>query len=136
RSIHEDAQGRIWLTSEHAVGYLDHDRFITVSGVPGGIVHGIADTPDGSVWIAHQDAGLFRVSASHEVRSFPWESFGRGHASVLAADASRGGIWAGFYRGGIAFLADGQLRAAYSAADGLGAGQVGSLQVDPDGTVW
>src|SRR4029453_16371171 len=60
----------------------------------------------------------------------------RDFASVLAADPSRGGFWAGFYRGGIAWLGDGRLRAAYSAANGLSEGHVGSLQVEPDGTLW
>lgn len=135
-SIHEDARGRIWVSTMQAVGYLDAGRFVAVSGVPGGGVRDIVDTPDGSVWIAHADSGLFRVSAGGEVQRIPWESLGSGFATVLVPDPSRGGLWAGFYRGGIAWLDDGQRRAAYSVADGLGEGQVGSLHVDPDGTVW
>ncbi|HEY8149701.1 MAG TPA: two-component regulator propeller domain-containing protein [Vicinamibacteria bacterium] len=135
-SIHEDARGRVWVSTMQAVGYLDAGRFVAVSGVPGGAVHDIADTSDGSVWIAHADGGLFRVSAGGEVQRTPWESLGSGFATVLVPDPSRGGLWAGFYRGGIALLDNRQLRAEYSAADGLGEGQVGSLHVDPDGTVW
>src|SRR5215469_5532028 len=34
------------------------------------------------------------------------------------------------------YFADGQVRASYTAADGLGEGQVAHFRFDPDGTVW
>ena len=43
----------------------------------------------------------------------------------------RGGLWLGFFEGGIAYFSDGQVRASYSAADGLGEGHVSDLRLDP-----
>src|SRR5947209_5182660 len=37
---------------------------------------------------------------------------------------------------GIAFFADGQVRASYTAANRLGAGRVSDFQFDDDGTLW
>jgi Y_Y_Y domain len=37
---------------------------------------------------------------------------------------------------GVAYFADGQVRASYAAADGLGEGRVNDLRLDHDGTLW
>src|SRR5262249_8704774 len=58
------------------------------------------------------------------------------HATALAADTVQGGLWLGFYQGGVAYFADGQVRASYSAADGLGEGIVNGFRLDQDGTLW
>jgi signal transduction histidine kinase len=54
----------------------------------------------------------------------------------LAADHLRGGLWIGFYGGGISYFADGHIQETYSARDGLGGGSVSHLQVEKDGTLW
>ena len=48
----------------------------------------------------------------------------------------QGGLWLGFYLGGVAYFKDGQVRASYASADGLGEGRVDDLQLDRDGTLW
>ncbi len=48
----------------------------------------------------------------------------------------QGGLWLGFFQGGVAYFRDGQVRASYSAADGLGEGPVNDLRLDRDGTLW
>jgi signal transduction histidine kinase len=45
-------------------------------------------------------------------------------------------MWLGFWKGGIGYLRDGQIRESYSTADGLGRGLVGGLEVDHDGALW
>ncbi|MGH9203937.1 MAG: hypothetical protein ACRD2A_22140, partial [Vicinamibacterales bacterium] len=55
---------------------------------------------------------------------------------ALVADRTRGGLWLGFYKGGVLFLKDGTIRASYGTADGLGPGRVSELQVDGDGVLW
>jgi len=52
------------------------------------------------------------------------------------ADAQRGGLWLGFLEGGVLHFKDGHVDRSYGAADGLGAGLVGGLQVDSDGSIW
>jgi signal transduction histidine kinase len=45
-------------------------------------------------------------------------------------------VWIGFFNGGIAWWLDGQVRAAYTVANGLGKGHVDDLRFDSDGTLW
>src|SRR5208283_823192 len=47
-----------------------------------------------------------------------------------------GGLWLGFYEGGIAYFKDGQIRASYTTASGLGEGVVNTLRLDRDGALW
>jgi ligand-binding sensor domain-containing protein len=54
----------------------------------------------------------------------------------LLADPARGGLWLGFFDGGVAYFKDGQVRASYTDANGLGGGPVMGLQLDRDGTLW
>ena len=135
-SLFEDERHRIWLSTLGGFGYLENDRFVPVKGVPGGRVHSIAGDGKGNLWIAHQDLGLFRFSPA-EVQQIPWTAFGhQDFASDLAVDRLHNGLWLGFFRGGVTYYADGQPRASYTAADGLGEGRVNSLRLDSEGTLW
>jgi ligand-binding sensor domain-containing protein len=136
-SLFQDARGRIWVSALGGVGYLENDQFMRAGGIPGGVIHSIAEDTDGSVWIVNQDLGLYRLSPGNEVQQIPWTKLGhKDHAYSLAADLSRGGLWLGFFLGGVAYLKDGQIRASYAAADGLGYGTVTDLRLDHDGTLW
>jgi dienelactone hydrolase len=60
-----------------------------------------------------------------------------GHpAAALAMDPKQGSLWLGFLRSGIVNLKDGEVRASYTAADGLGEGRVNDLRFDPGGALW
>jgi dienelactone hydrolase len=60
-----------------------------------------------------------------------------GHpAAALAMDPKQSSLWLGFLRSGIVNLKDGEVRASYTAADGLGEGRVNDLRFDPDGALW
>jgi len=136
-SLFQDSHGRIWVATPGAFGHLENDRFIPVKGIPGGPVHGIAEDNAGNLWIANQEHGLFRLSPRNEVQQTPLANFGRkDNAVAIAADPLRGGLWVGFFQGGIVYLADGQVRATYTAADGLPEGTVNRFRFDHDGTVW
>jgi signal transduction histidine kinase len=54
----------------------------------------------------------------------------------LSPDPTRGGGWLGFYHGGVAYFRDGQVRASYKAADGLGDGRVTDIHFDREGSLW
>jgi signal transduction histidine kinase len=137
-SLFEDARGRIWVSAHGGVGYLENDRFISVSGIPGGIVHSMADDTEGNLWIANQDLGLYRLSPRNEIQQTPWAKLGHKDGPLaMAADPSQGGgAWVGFFLGGVVHFADGQIRALYTAADGLGEGAVNDLRFDRDGVLW
>ena len=53
----------------------------------------------------------------------------------LIPDPGRGGLWLGFVDR-MAYLKDGDIKASYTKADGLGSGRVADLHIDNDGTVW
>ena len=136
-SLFQDDRGQIWISTNAGVGYLENDRFVPISGVPGGPVHGIAQDKAGNLWIANQESGLFRLSARSEVQQIPRDRLRhKDNASALAADPVQGGLWLGFFNGGIEYFRDGEVRASFGAADGLGEGRVSRFRFDPDGTVW
>ena len=71
------------------------------------------------------------------VEQIPWARLGRkDFAYALLPDPVQGGLWLGFCQGGVAYFKDGQVRASYAVADGLGEGRVENLQLDRDGTLW
>jgi PAS domain S-box-containing protein len=137
-SLFQDSRGRIWVSTFDGVGYLENDRFVSVTSFPGGAaVHAMAEDTAGNLWIANQDSGLFQLFRDRVVQRIPWAKLGhKDHANVLAADPLQGGLWLGFFQGGIAYFEDGQVRASYSPADGLGDGVVTDLRFDRDGTLW
>jgi signal transduction histidine kinase/ligand-binding sensor domain-containing protein len=136
-SLFQDGHGRIWVTTMTGTGYLENDRFIAAKSLPGGQVNSMAEDREGNLWMAYQDLGLFRLSPGKEVQQTRWTALGRqGYASALAADPFQGGLWLGFYRGGVAYFKDGQVRATYTAAAGLGEGSIAGFRLDPDGTLW
>jgi len=136
-SLYQDSHGRIWFSTAHGFGYLEHGRFVQVSGVPAGDMPSIAEDSARNLWIANKDQGLIRVSPRSEVQQIPWAGLGhKDNGLALAADPSRGGLWVGFFEGGIVYLADGSLQASYSPATGSREGPVNDLRVDQEGTLW
>jgi len=136
-SLFQDDRARIWVATFGGVGYLENDRFISINGVPGGIVYSIAEDTGGNLWIANLDHGLFHLLGDSVVQQIPWAKLGhKDHAMALAADSLKGGLWLGFFRGGVEYFKDGQVRASYTVANGLGEGRVNGLQFDRDGILW
>jgi signal transduction histidine kinase/ligand-binding sensor domain-containing protein len=136
-SLFQDRSGRIWVAKVAGFGYLEGRRFVPLRGLPQrGLVVAITQDRAGDLWLANEHLGLFHVQPGNAVHQITWETLGhKEYASVLAADP-RGGLWIGFFRGGIAYLENGQVRASYSSADGLGAGRVSGLHFDSDGALW
>src|SRR5271166_914822 len=136
-SLFQDDRGRVWVSTSRELGYLENGRFTSIKGVPGGNVPSIAQDTAGNVWVANQAVGLFRISPQNDVRQIPWSDLEhKDNAEVLAADRRQGGLWIGFFLGGLAYVSDGKVRASYTAADGLGPGRVSDLRFDDDGTLW
>jgi signal transduction histidine kinase/ligand-binding sensor domain-containing protein len=136
-SLFQDDRGRIWVSTLRELGYLENGRFTSIKGVPGGPILSITQDTARNLWVVNEPVGLFRISPQNDVRQIPWSGFGhKDHASVLAADRRHGGLWIGFFLGGIAYFSDGQVRATYTTADGLGAGRVSDFQFDDDGALW
>ena len=136
-SLFQDRRGRIWASTLHEFGYLENDRFVPLKGVPGGAVYFITGDAAGNLWVANKDAGLIQLERDGRVQQTPWARLGHNDpALALAVDPSRRGLWIGFNQGGISYFADGQVRASYTAAGGLGGGRVNDLRFDADGALW
>jgi ligand-binding sensor domain-containing protein len=136
-SLFQDDGGRIWIAGMGGAGYLENDRFVSLSGIPGGIVYSMAEGTGGDLWIANLDHGLLQVRGGRLVEQIPWARLGdKGQATALAADVVQGGLWLGFYQGGVVHWKDGQVQASYTAAEGLGEGTVKDLRLGADGTLW
>ncbi|MGC1300225.1 MAG: two-component regulator propeller domain-containing protein, partial [Alloacidobacterium sp.] len=136
-SLLQDRRGQIWVSTNRDFGYLEGDRFVPISGFPGGIVDGIAEDGRGDLWVTNRTEGLIHLSGNRVVEEIPWTRLGhKDSAEALTADAVRGGLWLGFYDGGVEHFADSKVQASYTAADGLGKGRVNSLRIEQDGTLW
>jgi signal transduction histidine kinase len=136
-SLFEDSRGRIWLGSQSGLGYLQNDRFVSVTGVPDGFIDSIAEDKQGILWVAHRDAGLLSLGADLNVKQVTWPNSGKpGDWWRIAADPVNGGLWLGSFAGGLVHLKDGAVSASYSAGNGLGKGSVYDVRAAADGTVW
>ena len=136
-SLYQDDRGRIWVSSDGGIAYFENGRFNPVSGVSGRYVHSIAGDNEGNLWIGHQDQGLYHLFGGNVVERIPWVMLGRkDFVHSLSSDPVQGGLWLGFFQSGLAYFKDGQVRASYSMANGLGDGSVNGLQLDRDGTLW
>lgn len=135
-SLFQDDTGRIWVSTPFGFGYLNNDRFVSISEVPGAVTAMAQDTA-GNLWIANEHAGLFQVLRESVVQQIPWSKFGHNDpVSAVGADTLHGGIWLGFFLGGVVYYDDGQVRASYTTADGLTVGRVNDFRLDQDGTLW
>lgn len=135
RSLSQGSSGRIWVSTKRGLAYFEEGRFVAVSGVPSEQIYSIAEDEAGNVWLSG-NKGLSRWLKGRLVEHFPWSALGRRQqAKVVIPD--RGGVWLAFWMdGGVLYFKDGEIRASYTAADGLGDGPVAGLRLDRDGTVW
>jgi len=136
-SLFEDDRGQIWVSTRGGVARTQNGRFIPVRSVADGIVHSMAGDSEGNLWISVQDQGLFHLFGDSLVEQIPWARLRRqDSAMALLPDPVHGGLWLGFWQGGLAYFKDGQVGVSYAVEDGLGKGSVFDLQLDRDGTLW
>ena len=134
-SLFHDHSGRLWVSTPFEFGYLDNNRFVSISSLPG-VITAIAQDSAKALWFANEHAGLFQVAGDRMVQQIPWSRLGHeDHVSAMTADP-KGGLWLGFFLGGVVHYRDGQIQASYSTTDGLTAGRVGDIQLEQDGALW
>ncbi|MBV8055298.1 MAG: hypothetical protein JO071_08680, partial [Deltaproteobacteria bacterium] len=136
-SLFEDDRGRIWVSTPEGLTRFERGRFSRLRDLPGGWVNTIIGDGNGGLWISYEDYGVLHVVNEKLVERIPWSKFGGNVvASTLIADSTRGGLWLGFFQGGVVYFRDGQVRASYGKSEGLGSGRVMGLQLHPDGSLW
>ena len=133
----EDSRGRIWVSTSRGLAWWENGRFFAVPSVTSPGIEEMAEGIDGSLWLLDVQQGLLHLSSGEVVEQIPWRALGHvDHATHLIGDAKRGGLWLGFFRGGIAFFKDGEVRESYGTDQGLGAGMVAGVHPRADGSVW
>lgn len=138
QSLFQDYRGRVWATfNGHGLSYFNGNKFVPVTTTPSTEVYSIAGDKEDNLWLSGNQ-GLSHVRNGRLVEHFPWSTLGRHQqAKVLLIDPEKGGVWLAFWLdGGVLYFKDGQVRASYTAAQGLGAGPVGSIHLGHDGAVW
>src|SRR5208283_2231323 len=136
-SLAEDHRGRIWASTIPRAVYFENGHFVPVrSSASCKFIHSIAEDSAGDVWISAHEF-LCHLRDGKLVEQIPWTRLvTKGFAETLLADPVRGGLWLGFFNGGVECFKDGQVSASYAGVDGLGDGRVNSLRLDRDGAVW
>ena len=135
-SLFMDNRGRVWASfSEHRLLYFKDGRFVSVAGVPSEEVYCIAGDDKDNLWLSG-NKGLSHMRDGHLVENFPWSAMGRSQqAKILASD--QGGVWLAFWtEGGVLYFKDGQVRASFTTANGLGKGHVAGIRLDQNGALW
>ena len=135
-SLYEDDRGQIWVSTPQGIVRFERGRFTRVKGLPGGWVNVITGDTKLGVWISYQDLGLFHWLDGNVVEQIPWSKLGGNVVAASLLPDPVGGLWLGFFSGGVTYLRDGKVRASYGKSQGLGAGRVMGLQLDHDGTLW
>ena len=136
-SLYQDTQGRIWISTLQGLAYFEDGRITRLGDTHLKSLSPIAGDRAGNLWVTNSDQGLFRLREGKVVEQFPWASLGLGGSlSMPLATDRHDGLWLGSWNGGVSYFRDGRARASYTAKDGLGAGRVNSLKLDPDDTVW
>ena len=135
QSLYQDERGRIWVSTKRGLAYFEDGRFVAVNPVPSTEVYSITGDKEGNLWLSG-NKGLSHLLDGRLVEHFPWSALGRRQqAKVILSD--QGGLWLSFWQdGGVLYFKDGQVRASYTVADGLGKGHVPGLRLDADGALW
>jgi len=141
-SLFQDAQGRIWVSAHEGIGYdglgyFENGRFTRFIAPRLSFVIPINGDSSGNIRTTSSDGGLCRFRVDKPVDCIPWAKLGlRGAFSDSLVIDPAGGVWLGFWNGGVVYFKDGAVRASYGRANGLGGGRVNALKLDPDGTLW
>jgi signal transduction histidine kinase/ligand-binding sensor domain-containing protein len=135
QSLFQDDHGRIWAYTDHGLAYFNHNRFVAVPDLPTKEVFSMTGDRAGNLWLSGNQ-GLLHMRDGRLVENFPWPVMGR-HQQAKVVLPDRGGVWLAFsLDGGVLYFKDGQVRASYTPAEGLGKGAVGGIQIDRDGALW
>jgi ligand-binding sensor domain-containing protein/signal transduction histidine kinase len=134
-SLFEDDHGRIWVSTRQGLAFHKDGRFVATT-LGRGEVHYIAGDNAGNLWLS-EHRSLMLLRKGRLVMQIPWSELGRQSAEFVLADREPGGLWLAFWvDGGVSYFKEGRVRASYTAADGLGDGEVADIQLDRDGALW
>lgn len=102
-------------------------------GLPQNAVHALAQTPDGYIWVGH-DEGVARFDGVRFVTFGTRDGLSGGLVRVLLVD-SRATLWLGTASGGLARMENGRFN-MLTTEDGLPANKITALGEDRGGQIW
>jgi PAS domain S-box-containing protein len=133
RSLNSDDAERLWAVTNEGVFYFDHGRFVRVPGLDGN-TSSIAGDGHGNVWII-QKRRVFLWSPHAGVHEISLSQFSQMTIRTELPNPSTGGLWLGFFQGGVGYLEHGKVVHSYGVPDGLGGGRVNRLRFGADNEV-
>jgi len=136
-TMFEDGKGRIWLASFYELGYFEGDRFVAVPDIPRGTIDGIAEDSHGSIWIAHREEGLLRLSPDGQLESTAWSTIGKNiRVSTMVVDPADDSLWLGLWSERVLNVLHGKVRTSLQLRERAGGAGVRHIRVDADEVVW
>ncbi len=132
-----DGKGTVYgVTVRGSVFKLIAGRYVRIPlpGVPASDGYGIVADPDGTLWIAHDRAGLVRVHDGIITRFAKAEGIGDDHATTVFR-ARDGALWVGT-RTGVVRYTDGAFTARTDFWGGLPTHPVYAAAETGDGAIW
>jgi ligand-binding sensor domain-containing protein/signal transduction histidine kinase len=151
-ALHRDAQRNIWIGTGKGLNMLSAvtgqiTRFSPdkAPGAPAGhVIRAISRTPDGTLWIGSEDAGLSRYAnrsfIHYRHRQDDMSSLSHDHITCMLPDAD-GNLWIGTHGGGLNRMdpiTEKFFRYGHSAKNSLSLSSdiVYCLHKDPQGRLW
>jgi ligand-binding sensor domain-containing protein len=122
------------IDRDRKLGELHHTSWTYTEGAPGE-VHALAQTADGYVWLGTA-TGLFRFDGIRFQPYIPQSGRAFPQRNVVSLFAMPdGGIWVGYWYGGVSFIKDGTV-IDYGEPEGLPSRPVVAFARDRRGTIW
>jgi signal transduction histidine kinase/ligand-binding sensor domain-containing protein len=137
RCVLVDDQQRVWVGSRDKFIYCyaagEWTRYGTNEGVPKIHLNRLAQTPDGTIWAASINEGLYylRDGTFHALQ----RKDGLSDDAVLSLFSDREFLWAGTQSGGLCRIGPKKL-SVYHAMEGLSECQLRSLAETTNGEMW
>jgi len=138
-SLHEDAEGSIWIGANGGLFRLRETLFTSYTrrdGLSGDYARAVLETRDGSLWIGSA-SGLDRMDRSGRIAPVPIRTAPGRTPSVLSlAEGPDGDLWVGTYTDGVFRLHDGRVHRHFTEADGIPSGHIRAITFDAGGAAW
>ncbi len=135
-SVHEDAAGQMWFSSEKGVSTLvdgEIETFTTADGLANNFVPSLGSTPDSSVWLGTYGSGLNRYKDGIFTTYTKDDGLPDDGIFALYTD-SKGRLWIGTGGGVAAFAAD--TFRTYTTDEGLSSDFVTVMLEDRESGLW
>jgi len=122
------------LRADRGITQYGHDSWTTRDGLPQNTVHGVAQTPDGYLWLA-TSVGLVRFDGVRFTLLDKSNSALR-HDHIWGVFVAKGGaLWISTDGGGAARLSGSRLE-TFTTQQGLAHDIVRTIREGPDGSIW